>query len=148
MPTRERRAKMLGVSIDQLPDGRGRHSHHARADRQHRWNDGLALHTEGYIKVRVGVMHPLADPNGYAYLHHLVWVAAGDSLEGRVLHHMNGVKTDNRWENLKGVSRSDHNREHPLERNNLGQFVGKKAAGAVLDGREWREMPQVAAGGS
>lgn len=100
--------------------------------------------TNGYVKVRVGKEHPLADPNGYAYEHKLVWAAAGKTfIGGCVIHHVNGVKTDNRIENLQMIPRGLHNQHHNTEkpRNNLGQF-GKKAAGSLLDGREWKEFPK------
>lgn len=31
---------------------------------------------------------------------------------GNVIHHINGVRTDNRWENLEEIARSDHSRHH------------------------------------
>ncbi len=121
-------------------DMRGRHGNHASGPGTHRWNEGITHHRDGYLKVQVGVAHPLADPNGYAYLHHLVWYATGGSLYGVVLHHVNEIKTDNRIENLAPLRRPEHNREHPQERNGKGQFAGR-AAGAMMDGREWKEFP-------
>ena len=123
---------------------RGEHANHARANRQHRWNEDKMIAMNGYVKVRVGRSHPLADPNGYAYEHKLVWVAAGKTvMPGCVIHHINEVKTDNRIENLEMLPRSVHNRHHNTgkPRNNRGQF-GKKAAGSLLDGREWKEFPR------
>lgn len=85
---------------------RGEHGNHARSNRQHRWNENRMIATTGYAKVRVGRSHPLADPNGYAYEHQLVWAAAGRTfLAGCVIHHINGVKTDNRIENLEMLPR-------------------------------------------
>ncbi len=81
MPTKERRAQTLGIPVEELPDGRGKHGHHVRGSRSHRWNDGLSRHEDGYIKVSVGKAHPLADPNGYAFLHLLVWRSAGNAME-------------------------------------------------------------------
>jgi hypothetical protein len=79
-----------------------------------RWNDGQILSSHGYVKVRVGPEHPLADPNGYAYEHLLVWVSAGNARQaaGWVLHHRNETKTDNRLSNLELKRRSDHSVEH------------------------------------
>ena len=37
-----------------------------------------------------------------------------DIPEGHVVHHLNDIKTDNRWENLSVISESDHNRLHRL----------------------------------
>ena len=49
-----------------------------RGCRHGRWSREKMLSSHGYVKVRVGKDHPLADPNGYAYEHLLVWVAAGN----------------------------------------------------------------------
>lgn len=44
---------------------RGKHGNHPRGPAHPRWNNGRMLSDEGYVKVRVGRDHPLADPNGY-----------------------------------------------------------------------------------
>ena len=119
-------------------DGRGRHGSHVRGSRHPRWNDGRMLSEHGYVKVRVGVEHPLADPNGYAYEHQMVWTAArGPVPPGRVLHHANSEKTDNRLENLEILTRGEHATEHNAARprDDHGRFR------RVLDGRTWNEMP-------
>ena len=147
MPTRERRAKNLGVEATSLPDGRGKHKNHSRGHKHHRWSNEKVISEHGYVKVRVGVGHPLADPNGYAYEHAVVWVSAGNECPSGdlVLHHINEDKTDNRIENLKLMNRGRHAIEHHLDRQANGRFVGKKAAGRLLDGREWNECPKAGA---
>lgn len=114
MPTRERRAKALGVDVGDLPDNRGRHNNHARGARCHRWSEDRMISDHGYVKVRVGKQHPLADPNGYAYEHEIVWVSAGFPLPnpGELLHHKDETKTNNRIENLEVKTRSDHGVHH------------------------------------
>jgi hypothetical protein len=115
MPTRERRAKLLGVSVDELPpDTRGRHGNHKRGPQHHRWNDERMLSEHGYIKIRIGTDHPLADPNGYAYEHLLVWAAAGRPLPSadEVLHHKDEIKTNNQLGNLEVKPRERHSTEH------------------------------------
>jgi len=92
---------------------RGKHSSHSRGSNHYRWNEKQMLSDQGYVKIRVGRSHPLADQNGYAYEHTLVWVSAGDTLgPDEVLHHINGDRTDNRWENLHRMTRSEHNLLH------------------------------------
>jgi len=109
------------------------------ASKQHRWKPGGRVGSTGYVKVRVGKLHPLADPNGWAYEHLVVWVSAGNPrpVPGEILHHRNEDKTDNRIENLHLMSRAEHNRLHNREKGRdrkTGQIVGKKAAGRLLDG--------------
>jgi hypothetical protein len=101
----------------------GRHGNHAHG----RWNDiGVGLNEDGYVKVRVGRCHPLADPNGYTYLHLLVWVGAGYPRPGpaETIHHRDEDKTNNRVENLELLSRSDHAAHHDSRRgrNEKGQL--------------------------
>lgn len=137
------------------PDQRGRHGKHVRGAQHHKWNGQKIVSSHGYIKLRVGVDHPLADPNGYAYEHLLVVLTSNtlgayllrEEPDKWVVHHRNEDKTDNRIENLQVIERADHNRLHNTvrERDALGRFTGKHAAGRLLDGREWNEFPKVTA---
>ena len=124
---------------------KGVHRNQPKASRQHRWKAGSRPGSTGHVKVRVGVGHPLADPNGYAYEHLVVWVAAGNPrpTRGQVLHHINEDKTDNRIDNLQLMTKAEHNRLHNTERgrDERGRLLGKKAAGRLLDGRTWDEVP-------
>ena len=92
-----------------------------------RWNNGKIVSSHGYVKTRVGKEHPLADPNGYAYEHLVVWVSAGrpKPLSGYLLHHKNEVQSDNRLENLELKRRGDHNSEHlhSRKRTTGGRFL-------------------------
>ncbi|HOJ04138.1 MAG TPA: HNH endonuclease [Bacteroidota bacterium] len=113
MPTRKQRARKLGVPIDRIPDGRGKGRKISGLD-HYRWNAGKMYSSHGYVKVRVGVGHPLADSNGYAYEHHVVWWNSGRQLPGKeeVIHHKNEDKTDNRLSNLELLTRREHCGEH------------------------------------
>lgn len=118
-----------------------------RGAEHHRWNAGRMLSEDGYVKVRVGTDHPLADPNGYAYEHLVVWCAAGRPRpgDGETLHHRDEDKTNNRLGNLELLTRGEHNAHHNAERerDDGGRFVGKKAAGRLLDGVEHNGFPEV-----
>ena len=80
-----------------------------------RWKGGKSIHWSGYILVKVP-NHPQATYNGYVREHRLVM----EKHLGRYLlptediHHLNGIKTDNRIENLElTTDRSEHLRiEH------------------------------------
>lgn len=95
-------------------DGRGRHGNHARGSKNGAWNSGRIRSSHGYVKLRVGKSHPLADPNGYAYEHLLVWVSAGNPLPavGEILHHKDEDKSNNRLDNLEKLPNPVHAAHH------------------------------------
>jgi hypothetical protein len=102
-----------------------------RAHKNSRWNRGRLLSSEGYVLVRVGRNHPLADPRGYAYEHLLVWVAAGRKRprRGFLLHHRDEVKDHNRLGNLQLRRRSQHAQEHARRRrrDRSGRFLKSRS---------------------
>lgn len=123
---------------------RGKHGNHCRGTAHHAWNHGMATHQDGYLKVRVGVEHPLADPNGYAYLHLLVWAAAGRPLPGpdELLDHHDENKQNNRIANLRLMTRSAHAKRHSDLRGRDAHGRFPKRGGRDLDGRTWDEYPR------
>jgi len=67
----------------------------------------------GYVvEYRPG--HPMAARNGWAYQHRVVMMKllGRPLLKTEVVHHKNGVKTDNRLENLELMTARQHVREH------------------------------------
>lgn len=124
---RKQEAAALGCPVASLPDMRGKQPH-LRAEKHYRWSRHKMLSPDGYVKIRVGCSHPLADPNGYCYEHKLVWIAAGRQIpDGWLIHHLNGHRQDNRIENLECVARGFHNHVHNQERGRtiLGQFKAR-----------------------
>ncbi|WDL97799.1 HNH endonuclease [Alicyclobacillus sp. ALC3] len=84
-----------------------------------KWSPGSRSRTgEGYIRI-VAHWHPRASKSGHVSEHILV---AEESLgrflrRGEVVHHINGIKDDNRPENLMVLpSQSAHMRLHIAER--------------------------------
>ena len=78
------------------------------------WRGGRSVASNGYVLIRVGIGHRLADVRGYAYEHRLVAEAkVGRSLaSSEHVHHVNGDKTDNRPENLEVLTAAEHRVEH------------------------------------
>lgn len=103
--------KSMGVGRGSNPNS---HGNTKKGSDHHRWTDAKIISSHGYVKLRVGPEHPLADPNGYAYEHLLVWVSAGRSRpkRGETLHHKNEDKSDNRLTNLELLTRVAHSTQH------------------------------------
>lgn len=78
-------------------------------------NQSRVVASNGYVLVRVGKAHHLADVRGYAYEHRLVAEEklGRRLLPGEIAHHVNADKQDNRPENIEVVaSIAHHMAEH------------------------------------
>lgn len=81
------------------------------------WRGGRSLASNGYVLVRVGIGHHLADVRGYAYEHRLV----AEQKTGRWLlpnehvHHIDGNKQNNKPDNLEVLTSSQHRFQHRLK---------------------------------
>lgn len=95
---------------------------HARQERSWRWQGGRSVDRKGYIVLSGHQDHPNARVGGSIFEHVLVMtqVLQRPLIKGESVHHKNGVKDDNRPENLELWSRS-----HPV-----GQRVTDKIAWA------------------
>lgn len=95
------------------------------------WKGGRTIASHGYVLLRVGKNHHLADVRGYAYEHRIMAeVKIGRPLRrGELVHHINGNKQDNRLENLVVCANAAHhllnhrkptsNRKLPFQKNTL-----------------------------
>lgn len=84
------------------------------------WKGGRVTDPRGYVLIRVGVGHPLADVRGYAYEHRLkAEEKMGRQLQpGEEVHHADDQPGNNDPANLDPkANRAEHSFEHRSERN-------------------------------
>lgn len=75
-------------------------------EQNNNWKGGRSVASNGYVLIRVGVGHHLADVRGYAYEHRLVAESKlGRRLvRGEQVHHVDGNKQNNSISNIEVVS--------------------------------------------
>ncbi len=113
-----------------------------------RWK-GRVKRSSGYYAIRK-TDHPFASRDGYVMEHRLVM----EEHLGRYLtpeedvHHINGIKTDNRIENLELLSKSEHARLHGLERvenkthNNFIYVTAEEVKEAIVAGGTMQDIAE------
>jgi hypothetical protein len=86
---------------------------HGEGERNHAWKGGRLVGEDGYIALRLPD-HPNARSNGYYPEHRLVMENHLKRLLKREehVHHINGVKSDNRIENLVLTNVFEHAHHH------------------------------------
>lgn len=91
------------------------------------WRGGRSVASNGYVLVRVGVGHPLADVRGYAYEHRVVAEEKiGRPLRpGEQVHHIDGNKQNNDPANLEVLTAADHRVEHRSPRTSPLRLPGE-----------------------
>lgn len=94
-------SEALTLYYKKHPGGRSR-------EKSGTWKGGKTI-VGGYVRV-LKPEHPRAYKNGYVPEHILVWEKANNkSLPPKwIVHHLNGIKTDNRPENLVAMSSKKH----------------------------------------
>lgn len=96
-----------------------------RAENSPYWKGGKSM-SHGYVYV-YAPGHPRATFNkNRVFEHILVWEKAHGQLlpDGLVVHHLNGIKTDNRAENLIAITQCEHMRLHRNQRRETESATG------------------------
>ena len=83
---------------------------HRVGEKHPNWKGGRKTVTGGYIEV-YNKHHPRANKHGYVREHILVWENFHNKSlpTGWVVHHLNGITSDNRPENLVALTAKKHN---------------------------------------
>ena len=84
-----------------------------RDPRNHpRWKGGRKKHGNGYIQIKMPD-HPRANPTGYVLEHIVIWEKAHNKSLPRSMsiHHLNGLRDDNRRENLAAIEKRKHSNQ-------------------------------------
>lgn len=91
----------------------GHNSKLAKLENNNNWKGGKTYHSRGYILL-CKPDHPKASKTGYVYEHRYVYEQYYKCclLDCVDIHHINGIRNDNRIENLEPMSKSKHVSNH------------------------------------
>jgi len=94
-----------------------------RGERCYAWKGGRNKTSTGYIEI-YKPDHHRANKRGYVYEHILVWEKHnGRKLrKGEIVHHLNGIKTDNNPLNLLAMKKSTHDKLIPAMKTRIRQL--------------------------
>lgn len=79
-----------------------------KGEKHGRWKGGT--HFDGRYNKIHNRSHHRTDKNGYVFEHILIWEEANQELlpDGWIVHHINGIRTDNRPRNLLAMPKKNH----------------------------------------
>lgn len=99
-------------------DKRGRPliGYNQRGRQNNNWKGGRYKDSSGYFILHKPD-HPFATTRGYVKEHRAIWEFYNNAtlLPWAAVHHINGIRDDNRIENLIAMNKSTHARTHRLE---------------------------------
>jgi len=119
----------LGIKTRSLSDALSGSRHYA-------WQGGKSKTSTGYIEVYMPE-HPRANKRKRVYEHILVWESTHSRKlrKGEIVHHLNGIKDDNRPENLIAMMGKEHIRWIPTLQKRIRQLEEelKRCSQSVMD---------------
>lgn len=105
--------KAVRLNLKKDNDAISIHKMQLREENSPMWKGGRKINKKGHVLV-LDRTSPHADANGYVLEHRKVMCEhIGRPLkDNEVVHHINGIKTDNRIENLQLMDRGEHTTLH------------------------------------
>ena len=88
-----------------------------KGQKAYNWQGGRFVTGRGYARI-LCKGHPKANENGYVNEHDVIMenIIRRNLNDNEVVHHINGIKDDNRLENLQLMTRSQHMTYHDKQR--------------------------------
>ena len=107
--------KLLEAGIELNKEQRlsafGKRQIHFLGEKSANWKGGRHKDVRGYILIRLKD-HPRMDKSGYVKEHIYIWEKSNNRKlpKGWIIHHLNGIKDDNRPKNLLALHPKDHHK--------------------------------------
>jgi len=101
------------------------------------WKGGRIFNTQGYVLI-MNPRHPFATRDGYVRLHRFVWETHNKAclLPCGAVHHINGIKKDNRIENLQAMMKYQHDSlESKIDMSNRKCFICNSNKTQMIKGK-------------
>jgi hypothetical protein len=117
-----------------------KHCPRIKGTNSHKWKGGRWKNNLGYIFIYIPD-HPEANKDGYVLEHRYVWEQVNGPLKSNeVVHHINGVRDDNRIENLIAITRADHSKYHITQHDGFKKTKQQRSdAGKLGAAARWRK---------
>ena len=102
-------SEVMKLRFKKNPDSFFLHKNRRFGEKGIHWKGGRRKDSMGYIKI-MKPEYPRADSHGYVLEHIIAWEEFHKRPlpKGWVIHHLNGIKDDNRPENLMALPRNSH----------------------------------------
>jgi len=113
--------------------------HSVKGQNNPNWKGGKIKQGNGYIQVKMPE-HPRANKRGYVLEHIILWEKHHQCSvpKGWDIHHLNGIRDDNRIENLIAMPRGKHMRQFQPYRERIRELEkdNKKLENSLLDAQQ------------
>jgi hypothetical protein len=112
-----------------------------KGNKSHKWKGGRYKNNSGYVLIYVP-NHLNAKRDGYILEHRYIWEQINGPLKSNeVVHHINGIRDDNRIENLMALTHSKHSSDHVYQRGGIPTTKESLSKAGKLGAKaRWRHL--------